>query len=370
MKIALLGPTSEKYKGGIAQFTHSLSDHMQEEGHEVDFHSWSVMYPYFLTTRKFHDNKSKEQIGKSTVTYDMSYQNPLSWWKTAKSISDKSPQVIILTWIHPVHAPVYIFFIFLLRRLTKAKIILLCHNVLPHEMFPFAKILSKAVFSLCDRLIVHSSSEKDIAKKISPAKQITKLFLPLHDFFSKNGENRKKIDDKLNLLFFGNVRHYKGLDVLLKALPHVLKKNQNFMLNVHGEFFYKEGAEETNPRKLVEELGIQDYVNLDFRYIPNEEVGEIFTNADLGIFPYRSATQSGPITIAYSHSLPVVCTTVGGLKDVAIEGKTAYTCKSESPEDLARAILEFIDSPLKREDVKEFAQTLSWTNYISGALSE
>src|SRR5262249_11190298 len=142
------------------------------------------------------------------------------------------------------------------------------------------------------------------------------------------------------VLFFGFVRHYKGLDTLLDAMPAILERRPSLTLVVAGEFY--EPVRETRER--IEKLGIKDCVRLYDRYLADEEVRRLFAAADVCTLPYRSATQSGVIQIAYAAGCPVIITRVGGLPEFVAEGKSGYTVPPEDPAALARAVLAFYDA--------------------------
>ena len=191
-KVCLIGPSSERYKGGIAQFTRALADNLARN-RETLFVSWYQLYPPFLLSRDFIDRVSEKKIGKEQAEFLLGYLNPFSWLKTAKRIAQFETTHLFLTWIHPVHAPVYIFLIALVRLFSKPRITFICHNVLPHESFFASRILSKICLGLADDLIVHGQSECETAKSLG-IQNVEKLFLPLHDFFPHRVDTGEQSD--------------------------------------------------------------------------------------------------------------------------------------------------------------------------------
>ena len=362
--VVVLGPSSERYKGGIAQFTRYLVDTLRHSS-TVEFYSWYQMYPPFLISRDFNDAVSQSEVGESDANYTLGYLNPLSWLVTAYKMSQQRPEKTYLTWIHPVHAPVYIFLCFFLKLFSKGQISFICHNVLPHESFPGARVLTKLCLSFADELIVHGKSEAKQAEELG-AKNIQTLFLPLHNFFQKTDTDKKVLIESdsttTTLLAFGNIRHYKGVDLLLHALHGLKDEHPHLRLHIAGELFYEKDNSIDIP-KLVQELQLSDIVQLDLRYIPNEEIPHIFEQADLAVFPYRSASQSGSLTVAYSFGVPVIATKVGGLPDVVIEGESGYLA-DPTVESLQQSIRRFLRNPICEEQVLRVADSLSWERYV------
>jgi len=365
-KIAVIGPSAEKYKGGIAHFSTCLADTLEKKA-AVLFISWSVLYPPFVSNRDFSDKTSKHNVGNSKAQFILSYINPLSWIRTAWRLRKFDADRIVLSWVHPVHAPVYIVLLILLRSFTRSELIVQCHNVQPHESFSGANLLSTLVFRLAHSLIVHSSSEKRKLSEQVPGKKILQLFHPIYEFPEDTDAAITDTNCKnYQLLFFGIIREYKGLDLLLAALKQVVEHKPNVKLTIAGECF--DGKNNRALKNQVAKIGLEEIVDLDLRYIPNEEVSTYFKRADLVILPYRSATSSGPLTLAYHFKKPVVATNVGGLSDYVSEGKSGYLCEVNA-DSIAQTILKAIDNPLNEQDIEQHALSFSWDQYAEKLLS-
>ncbi len=158
-KYVLVGPSVERFKGGVAQFTSHLAERLPEKT-ECHFFSWYQPYPSFLTSRDFVDNVSKPTQGLVPANFLLGYMNPLSWWKFVKEVKVLKAATVCFTWIHPVQAPVYFVLTCLIKLLTDAEIIFICHNVLPHESFMGDRLLTKLGLGGADRLIVYGISEQ------------------------------------------------------------------------------------------------------------------------------------------------------------------------------------------------------------------
>ncbi len=360
MKIVCLGPCGNTFKGGIAQFFSTLVTALEPE-HQVAFITWLKMYPAFLLKRNFKDEVSKDKITESKAKPILSYCNPFSIYKFIRAVP-KDTELVILNWAHPVHAPHYIVIIRLLKLFRKAKIVLLCHNVIPHERFSLAKTLSKLVFHLADKIIIHSSSEERKMLTFVSNSKVVKLFLPLHDFFVE--ELTPEIKTKrFCMLFFGIIRHYKGVDILLEALTIVKREIPQIKLIIAGENFYS-GKDDNSIELLIDSLQLKDCVELCNYYIPNEEVSGFFSRSDVVVFPFRSVTQSGSLTLALAHNKPVIVSHLKSFTDLITEGKTGCIFKSESPESLANAIVRFYSLDNMTPGIIKLKAELTWERYV------
>lgn len=330
--------------------------------HDLSFLSWYQLYPPLLSSRNFKDQISEHAVGVNEASYELGYLNPFSWVRTVLKIAHLKPKLVILSWVHPVHAPVYITMISLFRLLVSAKIVLICHNVLPHEGFPGSRFLSKITYRLVDRLVVHSAEEFSKASQLVDSGRVLKLFLPLYNFSQGAVETSAAslVDGVTRLLFFGVVRDYKGVDLLLQALSKVVRQVKQVHLTIAGEGLG--GEDDQRVRALVQDLNLASYVTLDQRYIPNEEVAGMFEAANVVVLPYRSVTGSGPLMAAYNYGKPVIATRVGGFIEHIVDGQSGYLCDVDA-ESIAQAIIKFIAAPLAEEGVNEIAKNYTFKRY-------
>jgi glycosyltransferase involved in cell wall biosynthesis len=245
----------------------------------------------------------------------------------------------------------------------------LCHNVEAHERSGIDAILSRYALGTSSRFITHSHRDRLTLEALLPGARVRAAPLPMFGVFREGtaiptaaARSRLALDGGDVLLFFGNIRRYKGLPVLLRALPRVLARRRCKLLVV-GEFYHQE--DET--KALIRELGLGDHLVLVDRYVPNEEVALYFSAADLVVLPYRSASQSAIVQIAYAFQRPVVATAVGGLPEVVDHEVTGLLAPPDDPEALADAICRFFDESMgahMAQNILERQHRFGWERMV------
>ena len=334
-KIVLIGPVYP-YKGGISHYT-GLMYRALSAKYEVSMISYRFQYPKFLYKKeqKDYENDSFKIDG---TDYMIHTANPVNWFSVAGKIRKINPDLIIFQWWHPYFAPCYWSVAKLLKKYRK---LFVCHNVFPHERFPFDRLLAKMVLRQGDSFIVQSGKDGEDLKTILPDAVYEQTVHPTYNAFKfeemSKEEGRRRLNiapDRKLLLFFGFVREYKGLKYILEAMPRIAEKQKNISLLIVGDF----GSQENKGfyEKIIEKNGINDYVEIYDGYIPDKEIEKFFAACDLVVLPYESATQSGIVQIAYGFEKPVVVTNVGGLPDVVNDGRTGYIVEPGNPKALAR----------------------------------
>lgn len=338
MKITILGP-AHPYRGGLASIMQTMARVYQHEGHEVDLCTFTLQYPSLLfpgksqtvTTPAPEDLKIRREV--STV-------NPLNWWRVGQMLRRERPDFILLKYWTPFMAPCFGTIARLARKNGHTKVLCQIDNVEPHEHHLIDKPCNHYFLNSVDGFVYMSD---EVFRQLRDYTDAPALFSP-HPRFENFGEriDRKEACAHLELdpavryaLFFGLIRDYKGLDLLLKAWGQMKRagKTAGRKLIVAGEFY-------TAPepyRKLIDEEGIADEVILHDRFIPDSVVGDYFSVADFVVLPYRSATQSGVTQIAYQFSTPMIVTDVGGLKEIVPDGKVGYLCQP-NPESIAEKV--------------------------------
>jgi glycosyltransferase involved in cell wall biosynthesis len=364
-RVALIGPTYP-YRGGIAHYTTLLTEALREE-HETLLISFSQQYPTWLFPGRDDRDPSKRPL-RTEAEYLLNPLNPLTWARTLRRLRQWRPDLVVMQWWHPFWFPAWSYIGRGVRRLPgRPPLVYLCHNILPHEE---GGRLSRAIlphlirFTLrpANGFVTHSQSDKQILAQILPDHSITVSPLPT---YMAVGEQAAELpvtvpEDRPLLLFAGFVRPYKGLDVLLEALPLV---GQPCHLLVAGEFWQGTAVYETQ----IAQLGIGDRVTLLDEYLSNEALAACLQRANVVVLPYRSATQSAVIQLAFGAGCPVITTDVGGLAEVVANGRTGLIVPPENPSALASAIDRYLADglePVFREGIMGENGRFGWGQLI------
>ena len=368
-KIVVIGPVYP-YKGGISHYTGLLVKNLAKK-YETVCYSYSLQYPKLLFRREQKDYANKSFMADGTK-YVINTANPFNWGKSAKQVRKESPDLVIVSWWHPYFAPCYQGMVSHLKGIPVA---FLCHNVLPHERFPLDAALTKATLKRSAFAIVHSEGDREDFEKLLPGIKVFKQVHPTYNAFKMKDMTREEarrilaLSDEPAILFFGFVRKYKGLDILINAMAESRVRPKLYIV---GDF----GSDKDEYLKLIEDKGIGDIVRIEDGYVPDTEVEKYFAAADLCVCPYRSATQSGIVQIAYGFGLPVIVTNVGGLPEVVDDGRTGYVVAPEDPAALVAAIDKYFTEGRQaefRENVKAESRRFSWDRMvetIEGAYEE
>lgn len=342
MKVCLIGP-AYPYRGGIAHFTTLLAREFSHD-HDVLVVNFRRLYPSFLFPGKTQFDESGAPIDVPSERIIDSI-NPLTSIATARRIARFSPDLVIFQWWHPFFAVAFAVINFFLRRKWRCPVLYLCHNVLPHESSVVDRTLSRIGFAGADGFLVQSREDSERLRSIlGPSlggKRSAVHPHPIYDVFRSGKIGREEARRTLGIsgrvaLFFGYIRPYKGVRVLLEAFAEAVKEIDITLLIV-GEFY----EERQTYDALIDELGIGDHLMIVDRYVPNEEVETYFEAADLVVLPYLSATQSGIVQVAYAFDKPVIVTAVGGLPDVVADGKTGFVVPPGNSGALSRAVVAF-----------------------------
>lgn len=366
-KVLVLGPVYP-YKGGISHYTGLLTKELQKK-YEVLSVSYSMQYPKILMKREQRDYSNKSFAVEGT-NYLIHTANPINWNRSVKAIREMKPDLIIAQWWHPYFAPCYQS---ILGRLAKQiPVIFICHNVFPHERFPFDRALTKSTIKKGMCIVQSSEDEKDLMS-ILPDMKYRKALHPTYSAFCMRGLDRTAAREELKisaeekmLLFFGYVRPYKGLKHILMAMPSLVKMDENYKLYVVGDF----GSAKEEYLSLIKSLGIRDHVVIRDGYVPDGEVEPYFAAADLCVCPYESATQSGIVQISFGSTLPVLATNVGGLPEAVEDGKTGIIVEPNRPEALVEGVTKYFSenlSSLYRENICKEKEKFSWDRLIEKA---
>ena len=369
MKVAVIGPTFP-FRGGVSQYTTLLVKVLRRH-HDVFFASYSRQYVGWMYPGATDRDPSAFAVRQEPdTTFDGA--NPWAWSRLAETIAGQSPDLVILPWTVTYWAP---FLYFFLRRLAARPrppmSLFLCHNIVEHEESALKRLVSRRVLGLADRFVTHSREDAAHLQALLPmdGARIRTSPHPEYGHLNVRPVDQAVARAKLGipgvrvLLFFGFVRAYKGLETLVDAMPLVLKELPIHLV-VAGEFW--DGTRPFLDR--LRDLGIESHVTVVPRYVPNEEVPELFSACDAVVIPYHSATQSGIVQMAYGFERPVLATRVGGLPEVIRDGVTGMLVPPRDPAALARAIVSFYREergPAMRSAIRDAVrEEFSWDRMV------
>lgn len=363
MKIVIVA-AAYPFRGGIAHHTALLYRELSRK-HSVEIATFTRQYPKFLFPGTTQHEEGGELLRVPT-TQMIDSINPFTWIKTGLWIRQRNPDLIIFAYSMPFFAPSFGTIAAIGRRSGRTKILFLCHNIIPHEPIRGDTLLTRYAFSFADYFIVQSDQvERDLLKLVPNARYAVSPH-PIYEMFGPprpQKESRTKLGLSASkvILFFGYVRRYKGLGVLVDAMKHVKDRLPDIVLLVVGEFY----EDEETFRNQVAAMGLQDSVKFVSHYVPQDQVADYFSAADVVVLPYLSATQSGIAQVGYNFDKPLIGTDVGGLGEVIRHGKTGYVVPPNDPKALADAIIEFYREDREEEfirNVKVEKKKYSWAN--------
>jgi glycosyltransferase involved in cell wall biosynthesis len=368
-KVIIIGP-AHPLRGGLATFNQRLAKEFNDQGFDCALYSFSLQYPSFIFpgTTQYTDEPPPAGLTIHTVINSI---NPLNWIRVGNRLKKERPDLIIVRFWLPLMGPALGT---ILRRVNKnkhTKIICIADNVIPHEKRPGDKPFTKYFLKSCDAFITMSEkvlNDLRIFEKDKPAQLVSH---PLYDNFGaiiSKQEAREKTGigtAEAVVLFFGFIRKYKGLDLLLEAFSLLKKeeKGKHIKLLIAGEFY----EDEKNYTELIDRLDIRSQLILHTDFIPDSEVRNYLCAADCVVQPYRNATQSGVTPLAYHFEKPMVVTNVGGLPALVPHNKVGLVVEP-NPAAIATGILRFFELG---EDyfiphLRSEKQKYSWASLLKG----
>ena len=339
-KVVIIGP-GHPLRGGLATFNQRLAKEFNDRGDDCSIYSFSLQYPSFLFPGKtqYSDEPAPEGIKIHTVINSV---NPLNWIKVGNRLKKERPDLIVVRYWLPFMGPALGTILRRVRKNRHTKIICIADNVIPHEKRPGDKSFTKYFLKSCDAFITMSEKVMSDLHLFQPGKTAKLVSHPLYDNFGSiipKSDARKHlglpVGEKI-ILFFGFIRKYKGLDLLLETMADKRIKDAGVKLLVAGEFY----EDEKPYKEQIEKLGIKDQLYLRTDFIPDSEVKYYLSAADAVIQPYRNATQSGVTPLAYHFEKPMVVTNVGGLPSLVPHEKVGLVTTAD-PEAIATGILRF-----------------------------
>ncbi len=364
-KIIIIGSAYPLRGGGITSYNERLAREFIAQGFDITIYTFSLQYPKILfpgTTQY----SSEPPPADLKIKVCINSINPFNWIKVGDELRNIKPDIIIVRYWLPFMAPC---FGTILRRVKKnkhTKVICIADNIIPHEKRIIDTHFTRYFVKPVDAFILMSKKVLNDLKEIVKNKPAKFIPHPLYDNFGEKiskEEARKKLgiglDEKI-ILFFGFIRKYKGLDILLEAIKILKDQNQKIKLLVAGEFY----DDKKKYDDLITRLGINDHLILHTDFIPDNEVKYFLCAADCVVQPYRHATQSGVTPLAYHFEKPMIVTNVGGLPDM-VPDRVGLIAKPNA-NDIAQKIIEFFQLgedhflPHLREEKKKY----SWNNIV------
>jgi len=363
MKIVIIG-TSHPYRGGLAAYNERLAIELKKEGHDVDIYTFSLQYPSFLFPGKSQYTKESKNPNLSIVRAINSV-NPFNWFAVGNRIKKLKPDLVIIKFWLPFMGPCFGTILRRIKSNKHTKILTIVDNMIPHESRIGDKAFTKYFIGPIDAFIAMSENVMQDILKFDNKKVKTLSPHPLFDNFGEILQRDiaiKELDldpDYRYILFFGLIRKYKGLDLLLKAFSDSRFRNRKIKLIIAGEYYHNEGMF----TKMIQEYGLEgDIIQVD-RFIEDSEVKYFFCASDLIVQPYKSATQSGVTQIAYHFNKPMIVTDVGSLAKLCPHEKVGYVT-STNPEDIGNAIIRFFEEGDQQrfiENIIEEKKKYSWS---------
>ena len=358
MRIAFLS-TFYPYRGGIAQFNAHLYEALGKD-HEVTAFNFTRQYPDFLFPGKTQYVTPEDKAVPVDTVRILDSANPLTWRRSARRILQEKPDIVVFGYWMSYFAVSLTPVAKILRR-NGVKVTTVVHNAIPHEPKFFDKPLARRFFKKCDLLVSMCDAVTTDIRSLCPDARIVQQPHPVYDHFGKKldkAEARKSlgIDQNLRtLLFFGLIRDYKGLDLLIDAMKQL---GPEYQLVVAGESY---GSFEKYEKQIAAS-GCAGRIHAFNRYIDDEEVPRFFSAADACVLPYRSATQSGITAIAMHFEVPMVATPVGGLAESIERPGTGRMASGVSAGAIGEAVGKLFDDGLEYyvENIRKAKKTMTW----------
>ncbi len=370
LKIFIIGPAFP-LRGGPAQFNENLCLELNKEGHDAQIISYKLQYPNFLFPGSSQFEKSGSAPFGIKIHTILNTINPFNWLMVARFIRKQKPDFILFRYWLPFFGPC----LGTIGKLVKShtKVLALTDNIIPHEKRIGDHIFTKYFVKNCDGFIAMS---KVVLNDLSIFTQnLNKAYSP-HPMYENYGDPisidlaRKKLNlnphDKI-ILFFGLIRHYKGLDILLEALAAPEIKNQGIKLLIAGEFY----DDKNFYLQLIKKLNLQDCVIVHDKFIPNDEVRDYFCASNLVAQTYRNATNSGVTMVGYFYEKPMLVTNVGGLSEIVPNEVCGYVVENNCAL-ISEKVVDFFANNRENEFVKNVKiekKKYEWTEFINSLLT-
>ncbi len=368
--VVILGPAHPFRGGGITTFNERLAREFQHQGYNTTIYNFSLQYPSFLFPGKTQYS-TEPPPSDLVILSKLNSINPFNWLNVGNELNKIKPDLVVVRFWLPFMGPALGTVLRMVKKNKHTRIVAVTDNIIPHEKRAFDLPFTRYFLHPCDAFIAMSEHVMKDLKKLAPNKPSLQVLHPLYDTFGEPismAEARRKLGiNKENkvLLFFGFIRKYKGLDILLEAMK-ILKDSPKplpgLKLLIAGEFY--EDSKLYDER--IDQLGIRSNLILKATYIPESEVKDYFCAADVVVQPYRAATQSGVTPLAYHFEKPMIVTNVGALADYVPHEKAGLVSEPTAAA-LAKAITRYFElgEQFFIPHLRSEKHHLSWVNLVN-----
>ena len=341
-KIIIIGPAYPLRGGGMSTFNERLAKAFQQAGHTVSIYTFSLQYPSFLFPGSSQYSTEAAPVGLD-IKVMINSVNPLNWIKVGNIICKQRPDIIVVRYWLPFMGPCFGTILRNAKKNKHSKVVCIADNIIPHEKRVGDTAFTKYFIKPVDAFITMSEKVLNDLKLFNNSKPATYIPHPLYDNFGEKiskEEARKNLDipnDRPIILFFGFIRKYKGLDLLLDAMALLKDRMPALKLLIAGEFY----GDKKQYEEQIAELGLKESLILRTEFIPDSEIKNYFCAADLVVQPYRNATQSGVTPLAYHFEVPMIVTNVGGLAAMVPHNKAGLVAEPNAHSIADNIILHF-----------------------------
>lgn len=368
--IIIVGP-AYPLRGGLATYNLLLANKLQEQGYSVRIVTFSLQYPNVIFPGKTQYS-TEPKPDSIEIEVSLNSVNPLNWLSLGKKLREEKPDLVIFRYWMPFMGPSLGTLGRIIRKNKHTKVVAIADNIIPHEKRFFDTPFTKYFVNSCDGFVTMSESVLEDLKKFDVNKPAGYNPHPMYESFGPQLDKavaRDKLGldkDGKYLLFFGFIRKYKGLDILLKAFADKRIQEAGIKLIIAGEYYDKPDAYQ----KIIAEHNLGDAIVQVNDFIPDSEVSTYFSAADIVVQTYKTATQSGVTQIAYYYNKPMLVTNVGGLAELVPHNKVGYVTSTDTLE-IADAILDFYENnrePEFVENIKTERERFTWDTMIQKLL--
>ncbi len=367
--VVILGP-AHPLRGGLASFDERLAREFQHFNWQTRILTFSLQYPdiLFPGVSQYSSEPKPEDL---TIDAEVNSINPVNWIHNGLKLKRTAPDLIIVRYWIPFMGPCLGTIVRIAKKNKKTKIICIADNIIPHEKRPGDTLFNRYFIPVPDAFVVMGESVRNALHKLRPSALCILNDHPLYDNFGNVVEKYEArnylnipADQKL-VLFFGFIRKYKGLDLLLDAFGSDTLKNSDIHLLIAGEFY----EDEKPYLSQIEIHQIHKNIYLHTHFIPDSEIKYYLSAADVVVQPYKSATQSGVTPLAYHFEVPMIVTDVGALARLVPDNVVGLVCQAE-PESIASTIRKFFNfnKDYFKKGIQEGKLKLSWRTFVDSIL--